>query len=342
MSRWISQEAERLAPYTPGEQPQDQQYVKLNTNESPFPPSPKVLKAINRAEILKLNLYSDPTCAALTEAIARRYELKAKNVLAGNGSDEVLAFALRADVTYGFYKSQAALFDLDVKIIPLREDFTLHVDDYMDFPGTIVIANPNAPTGIAVPRNDIQRLLEANPDRVVIVDEAYVDFGGESVLPLLQKYDNLIVVQTFSKSRAMAGERIGFAIGSTELIKALHDVKYSFNSYTMNRSALAAGTASVQDSAYLQEITAKIVATREHTKQVLAEMGFQFPDSKSNFLFVTHPDCDAHELFEALRQAHIFVRWFDSPRIRNYLRITIGTDAQMESLFAFLRKYLNK
>ena len=173
MSRWISQEAERLAPYTPGEQPQDQQYVKLNTNESPFPPSPKVLKAINRAEILKLNLYSDPTCAALTEAIARRYELKAKNVLAGNGSDEVLAFAFRAfcgagqpvafaDVTYGFYKSQAALFDLDVKIIPLREDFTLHVDDYMDFPGTIVIANPNAPTGIAVPRNDIQRLLEAN------------------------------------------------------------------------------------------------------------------------------------------------------------------------------------
>ena len=196
MSRWISQEAERLAPYTPGEQPQDQQYVKLNTNESPFPPSPKVLKAINRAEILKLNLYSDPTCAALTEAIARRYELKAKNVLAGNGSDEVLSFAFRAfcgagqpvafaDVTYGFYKSQAALFDLDVKIIPLREDFTLHVDDYMDFPGTIVIANPNAPTGIAVPRNDIQRLLEANPDRVVIVDEAYVDFGAQSAVLLL-------------------------------------------------------------------------------------------------------------------------------------------------------------
>ena len=183
MSRWISQEAERLVPYTPGEQPQDQQYVKLNTNESPFPPSPKVLKAINRAEILKLNLYSDPTCAALTEAIARRYELKPENVLAGNGSDEVLAFAFRAfcgegkpvayaDITYGFYKSQAALFGLDVQVIPLREDFTLHVDDYMDFPGTIVIANPNAPTGMAVPRDDIQRLLEANPDRVVIVDEA--------------------------------------------------------------------------------------------------------------------------------------------------------------------------
>ena len=218
MSHWISQEAERLAPYTPGEQPQDQQYVKLNTNESPFPPSPKVLKAINRAEILKLNLYSDPTCAALTEAIARRYELKAKNVLAGNGSDEVLAFAFRAfcgagqpvafaDVTYGFYKSQAALFDLDVKIIPLREDFTLHVDDYMDFPGTIVIANPNAPTGIAVPRNDIQRLLEANPDRVVIVDEAYVDFGAESCVPMIYRYDNLLVTQV--PGRRSGGLRIG-------------------------------------------------------------------------------------------------------------------------------------
>ena len=201
MSRWISQEAERLAPYTPGEQPQDQQYVKLNTNESPFPPSPKVLKAINRAEILKLNLYSDPTCAALTEAIARRYELKAKNVLAGNGSDEVLAFAFRAfcgagqpvafaDVTYGFYKSQAALFDLDVKIIPLREDFTLHVDDYMDFPGTIVIANPNAPTGLALPRSAIEEILKSNPNHVVIVDEAYVDFGGESCVPLINNYEN--------------------------------------------------------------------------------------------------------------------------------------------------------
>ena len=246
MSRWISQEAERLAPYTPGEQPQDQQYVKLNTNESPFPPSPKVLKAINRAEILKLNLYSDPTCAALTEAIARRYELKAKNVLAGNGSDEVLAFAFRAfcgagqpvafaDVTYGFYKSQAALFDLDVKIIPLREDFTLHVDDYMDFPGTIVIANPNAPTGIAVPRNDIQRLLEANPDRVVIVDEAYVDFGAESCVPMIYRYDNLLVTQTMSKSRSLAGGRVGYALGSPELIADLNRVKYSFHKPAVHR-----------------------------------------------------------------------------------------------------------
>ena len=256
MSRWISQEAERLAPYTPGEQPQDQQYVKLNTNESPFPPSPKVLKAINRAEILKLNLYSDPTCAALTEAIARRYELKAKNVLAGNGSDEVLAFAFRAfcgagqpvafaDVTYGFYKSQAALFDLDVKIIPLREDFTLHVDDYMDFPGTIVIANPNAPTGIELDQASLRRILEGNPDVVVIVDEAYIDFGGTSALPLLDEYPNLLVVQTMSKSRALAGMRVGFAFGSENLIQGLNCVKNSINSYTIDQLAILAGVARV-------------------------------------------------------------------------------------------------
>ena len=235
MSRWISQEAARLAPYTPGEQPQDQQYVKLNTNESPFPPSPKVLKAINRAEILKLNLYSDPACAALTEAIARHYELKPENVLAGNGSDEVLAFAFRAfcgagrpvayaDITYGFYKSQAALFGLDVKVIPLREDFTMNVDDYMDFPGTIVIANPNAPTGMAVPRSDIQRLLDADPDRVVIVDEAYVDFGAESCVPMIYRYDNLLVTQTMSKSRSLAGGRVGYALGSPDLIADLNQI----------------------------------------------------------------------------------------------------------------------
>ncbi|MDO4315146.1 MAG: histidinol-phosphate transaminase, partial [Oscillospiraceae bacterium] len=242
MSRFLSQEAGRLAPYTPGEQPQDQQYVKLNTNESPFPPSPKVLKALSRAEILKLNLYSDPTCGQLAEAIARRYELQSENVITGNGSDEILAFAFRAfcgegrglayaDITYGFYKSQVALFGLDAKIIPLREDFTLNVDDYMDFPGTIVIANPNAPTGIAVPRADIQRLLDADPDRVVIVDEAYVDFGAESCVPLIFRYDNLLVVQTMSKSRALAGGRVGFALGSAGLISALNRVKYSFNPY---------------------------------------------------------------------------------------------------------------
>ena len=353
MSRFLSPTLSAVTPYTPGEQPQDQQYIKLNTNESPYLPSPAVVGAVSEAEVEKLRLYSDPACAELLRAAAAHFELQPEQIMPGNGSDENLFFALRAfcdeqhplayaDITYGCYGVWCGLMHIPSHIIPLKEDFTLDPKDYYGLNQTIVLANPNAPTGIALPLDQVEAIVASNPDHVVVVDEAYVDFGGESVLPLLQKYDNLIVVQTFSKSRAMAGERIGFAIGSTELIKALHDVKYSFNSYTMNRSALAAGTASVQDSAYLQEITAKIVATREHTKQVLAEMGFQFPDSKSNFLFVTHPDCDAHELFEALRQAHIFVRWFDSPRIRNYLRITIGTDAQMESLFAFLRKYLNK
>ena len=258
MSKFLSREASWLAPYTPGEQPQDQQYIKLNTNESPFPPSPKVVKTLSRAELLKLNLYSDPTCGQLVEAIAKRYELQPENVLTGNGSDEILAFAFRAfcgegkplayaDITYGFYKSQVALFGLESKVIPLREDFTLNVDDYMDFPGTIVIANPNAPTGMTVPRADIQRLLEADPERVVIVDEAYVDFGGESCVPMIYRYENLLVVQTMSKSRSLAGGRVGFALGSPALISALNRVKYSFNPYNVNRLSIIAGAVAVED-----------------------------------------------------------------------------------------------
>ena len=351
MSRWISQEAERLAPYTPGEQPQDQQYVKLNTNESPFPPSPKVLKAINRAEILKLNLYSDPTCAALTEAIARRYELKAKNVLAGNGSDEVLAFAFRAfcgagqpvafaDVTYGFYKSQAALFDLDVKIIPLREDFTLHVDDYMDFPGTIVIANPNAPTGMAVPRTDIQRLLEADPNRVVIVDEAYVDFGAESCVPMIFRYDNLLVVQTMSKSRSLAGGRLGFALGQPELIADLNRVKYSFNPYNINRLSMEAGAAAMADKAYFDACCASICRTRAWTAGELENLGFTVLPSQSNFLFARSDRIGGGELYRTLKKNGILVRWFDSDRIRDYVRITVGSMEQMEALIDALTALL--
>ena len=353
MSKYLSPKLETVTPYTPGEQPQDQQYIKLNTNESPYLPSPAVVAAVSEHEVEKLRLYSDPACTDLLKTAAAHFGLQPDQIMPGNGSDENLFFALRAfcdethplayaDITYGCYSVWCGLMHIPSHIIPLKEDFTLDPADYYDLNETIVIANPNAPTGIALPSAAIEEILQHNPESLVVVDEAYVDFGGETVLPLLKKYENLIVVQTFSKSRAMAGERIGFAIGSVELIKALHDVKYSFNSYTMNRSALDAGTAAVQNAAYLQETTARIVKTREHTKQVLAEMGFRFPDSKSNFLFVTHPDCDAHELFEALREAHIFVRWFDSPRIRNYLRITIGTDAQMESLFAFLRAYLKK
>ena len=240
MSRFFSEKFANLTPYTPGEQPKDTQYVKLNTNESPFPPSPKVLEVISQPEVAKLKLYSDPTCGALNAAIAKRYGVDPQQVITGNGSDEILAFAFRAfcgkgrgvayaDITYGFYKAQVALFGLDATLVPLREDLTLSVDDYMDFPGTVVIANPNAPTGISASCGEIRRLLEANPNRVVLVDEAYVDFGGESCVPLLKEFDNLLVVQTMSKSRSLAGARIGFALGSAGLIADLNRVKYSFN-----------------------------------------------------------------------------------------------------------------
>lgn len=343
MSRFLSQEAARLAPYTPGEQPTDAQYIKLNTNESPFPPSPKVLKALSRAEILKLNLYSDPTCGQLNEAIAKRYELSPEHVITGNGSDEILGFAFRAfcgegkgvayaDITYGFYKAQTALFGLDADIIPLREDFTLNVDDYMDFPGTIVIANPNAPTGMAVPRADIQRLLEADPDRVVIVDEAYVDFGGESCVPMIFRYDNLLVVQTMSKSRSLAGGRVGFALGSAELIAALNRVKYSFNPYNVNRLSLTAGAAAVEDEAYFQKCTAAIRGNRDWAVRELEQLGFTVLPSQANFIFVKSDRISGEDLYRKLKENGILVRWFDSGRIRDFVRITIGSLDQMVAL----------
>lgn len=343
MSRFISKEADALAPYTPGEQPQDQQYIKLNTNESPFPPSPKVMKALTRAEVLKLNLYSDPTCAPLDAAIAKHFELQPENVLSGNGSDEVLAFAFRAfcgegkgvafaDITYGFYKSQVALFGLEATRIPLREDFTLNVDDYMDFPGTIVIANPNAPTGIAVPRADIQRLLEADPDRVVIVDEAYVDFGAESCVPMIFRYDNLLVVQTMSKSRSLAGGRVGYALGSPALIEALNRVKYSFHPYNVNRLSMLAGAAAVEDDAYFQKCTAAVAGNREWTRKELEALGFTVLPSSANFLFAKSDSVPGGELYRRLKENGILVRWFDADRIRDYVRITIGSLEQMVAL----------
>ena len=344
MSKFLSKEASRLAPYTPGEQPQDQQYVKLNTNESPFPPSPKVVKAISRAELLKLNLYSDPTCGQLVEDIAKRYELQPENVIAGNGSDEILAFAFRAfcgegkplayaDITYGFYKSQVALFGLESKVIPLREDFTLNVDDYMDFPGTIVIANPNAPTGMTVSREDIQRLLEADPNRVVIVDEAYVDFGAESCVPMIYRYDNLLVVQTMSKSRSLAGGRVGFALGSAELISALNRVKYSFNPYNVNRLSIVAGAAAVEDEPYFQACCAAVRQARAWTVEELENLGFTVLPSQANFIFARSDKLSGEDLYRRLKENGVLVRWWaDSGRIQDYVRITIGSMEQMETL----------
>ena len=353
MSRFLSQEAARLAPYTPGEQPTDAQYLKLNTNESPFPPSPRVIKAVSRAELLKLNLYSDPTCSMLCEAVARRYGLQMENVLAANGSDEVLAFAFRAfcgqgkgvayaDITYGFYAAQTALFGLEATIIPLREDFTLCVDDYMDFPGTIVLANPNAPTGMTIPREDIQRLLEANPDRVVIVDEAYVDFGAESCVPMIYRYDNLLVTQTMSKSRSLAGGRVGYALGSPELIADLNRVKYSFHPYNVNRLSIAAGAAAVADEAYFAACTAAIRQTRAWTVGELENLGFTVLPSQANFVFARHSQLPGETLYRKLKENGVLVRWFDADRIRDYIRITIGSMEQMETLVEELTAILEE
>ncbi|MDY3281494.1 histidinol-phosphate transaminase [Dysosmobacter sp.] len=342
MSRFLSEEAGRLAPYTPGEQPRDQQYVKLNTNESPFPPSPRVLEAIARET--QLNLYSDPTCAQLTEAIAKWYGLAPENVLTGNGSDEILAFAFRAfcgtgkgvayaDVTYSFYRSQVALFGLDATVIPLREDFSLRVEDYLDFPGTVVIANPNAPTGMAIPPSDIRRLLEANRERVVIVDEAYVDFGGESCVPLIPEFDNLLVVQTMSKSRSLAGGRIGFAMGSPELIAGLNRVKYSFNPYNVNRLSIVAGAAAMEDEEYFQSCCAAICRTRARTTEQLQALGFTVLPSRTNFVFAKSDRLSGEALYRGLKEQGVLVRWWaGGSRIGDYLRITIGSDEQMAVL----------
>ena len=326
MSKFLSKEAGRLAPYTPGEQPQDQQYIKLNTNESPFPPSPRVIKAISRAELLKLNLYSDPTCARLVEAIAKRYELQPENVLTGNGSDEILAFAFRAfcgegkplayaDITYGFYKSQVALFGLESKVIPLREDFTLNVDDYMDFPGTIVIANPNAPTGMTISVRQIEEIVKTNPDAVVVIDEAYVDFGGETCLPLTEVYDNLLVTRTFSKSRCLAGGRLGYAFATPAIIADLEKIKYSTNPYNINRLTLLLGEKTVDAEDYYQDKCAQIQKTRAWTVEQMEGLGFPVLPSRANFIFVKSDKIDGGELYRKLKEKGILVRHFTNPRI---------------------------
>ncbi|MCI8810813.1 MAG: histidinol-phosphate transaminase [Oscillibacter sp.] len=353
MSKFLSTEAGRLDPYTPGEQPQDQQYIKLNTNESPFPPSPKAVEAVRGMEAEKLYLYSDPLCTVLNNALAERYGLKPENVISGNGSDEILGFAFRAfcgtgrgvaypDITYGFYQAQTALFGLDATIVPLRKDFTLNIADYMDFPGTVVIANPNAPTGMMVPQAEIQRLLEKDPERLVIVDEAYVDFGGESCVPLIPKFGNLLVVQTMSKSRSLAGGRVGYAFGSAELIADLNRVKYSFNPYNVNRLSLAAGAAAVEDEAYFQSCCAAVRENRAWTVQALEDFGFTVLPSCANFVFAKSGAVPGGELYRRLKEAGILVRWFDKDRIRDYLRITIGSREQMEALMETLKKLLRK
>ncbi|MBQ8852218.1 MAG: histidinol-phosphate transaminase [Oscillibacter sp.] len=353
MNTFLSPEALRLKPYTPGEQPRDQQYIKLNTNESPFPPSPKVLEVVDTAQVGMLNLYSDPTCKVLEDAIAAFYGIEPENVMSGNGSDEVLAFAFRAcagegkpiayaDITYGCYKTWAALFGLESKVIPLREDFSVSVEDYMDFPGTIVIANPNAPTGMLLPESDIRRLLAADRERVVIIDEAYAHFGAESLVPLTKEYDNLLVVQTMSKNRNLAGARIGYAMGSAALISAVNRVKYSFNPYNVNRLSLLAGAAALEDKAYFEQCCSQIVENRGWVTAELRALGFTVLDSYSNFIFAASDTIPGQELYLKLKDRGILVRWFDADRIRPFVRITIGSRKQLTALVNTIKELLEE
>ena len=341
----------KVVPYTPGEQPNAKNMIKLNTNENPYPPAPGVARVLSEMNTDSLRLYPDPTAGDLVRAIADFYHLKEEQVFVGVGSDDVLAMCfltffnskkpiLFPDITYSFYDVWADLYRIPYKCQPLDENFNIVKEDYLKENGGIVIANPNAPTGIMAPVSMIEEIIKANQDVVVIVDEAYVDFGGESCIPLLKKYDNLLVVQTFSKSRSMAGMRIGFAIGNKKLIGYLNDAKFSFNSYTMNATSIIAGVASVNDEEYFQKITAKVVDTRERVKKELAELGFIFTDSKTNFIFAKHERVSGQEIFDALREKEIYVRHWNKPRIKDYLRISIGTDEEMDTMLEFLKKYL--
>lgn len=343
----------RVVPYVAGEQPNRPNMIKLNTNECPYPPAPGVEKLAENLDCSALRLYPDSKTTPLVDALAEYYHVKPEQVFVGVGSDDVLSMAfmtffnsgrpiLFPDVTYSFYDVWAELYRIPYKTCALDENWHICPEDYRQPNGGIIFPNPNAPTGVFESLEVVEEIIAANRDVVVIVDEAYVDFGGQSALPLLEKYDNLLVVQTFSKSRAMAGLRIGFCIGNEKLISYLNDVKFSFNSYTMNLPAQVLGVEAVRDDAYFKETTAKIIATRERVKRELKELGFDFPDSRANFIFASHERVPAEELFQALREADIYVRYWNKPRINNSLRITVGTDEQMDCLTDFLRNYLRK
>ena len=342
----------KVIPYTPGEQPKvEGEIIKLNTNEFPYPPSPMVEKALDELEMDSLRLYPNVTAAPIAKALSEYYGFDEDEIFVGVGSDDVLANCfltffgsntpiLFPEITYSFYDVWAELYKIPYKMVPLNDDFTINIQDYKQKNGGVVIANPNAPTSIALPLSSIEEIVASNQDSIVIIDEAYVDFGGESAMPLVRKYDNLVVVQTFSKSRAAAGMRIGYAVANKTLIKYLNDVKFSINSYTMNQMALAAGVAAVKDDEYFKETVARVIETRKWAKEELVKLGFNALNSSANFLFVTHKDKPAKEIFEYLKTKNIFVRYFSKPKIDNYLRVTIGTDDQMKKLIAVLTEYL--
>lgn len=343
----------KVVPYVPGEQPDRERMIKLNTNENPYPPAPGVAEALKNLDSDRLRLYPDPACTRLVNAIAKQKGLKPEQVFVGVGSDDVLAMCfmtffngekpiLFPDITYSFYDVWAEEFRIPYATQPLDDDFNICKEDYYKENGGVIFPNPNAPTGVLMELSEVEDIVAHNRDVIVVVDEAYIDFGGVSALSLIEKYDNLLVVQTFSKSRSLAGMRIGFAIGNEKLIRYINDVKYSFNSYTLNQTALTLGVEAIKDRAYFEETCRKVVETREWTKAQLKELGFSFWDSKSNFIFATHWTVPAKQIFEALREEGIYVRYFSKPRIDDYLRISIGTQEEMERFIAFLKAYLEK
>lgn len=349
MSKFLSDKANSVVPYVQGEQPKDKKYIKLNTNESPYPPSKNVKKIITESNFDDLRLYPDPDISDLKNKIAKKYKIETENIFIGNGSDEILAFSFMAffnrgdkiyypNITYSFYSVYSDLFDLNEKKIPLKEDFSINVNDYKNLDSGIVIANPNAPTGILLKLNDVEDIIKTNPNNIIIIDEAYIDFGGESAMKLINKYDNLLVIQTFSKSRSLAGMRLGFSFGNKELIRGLKNIKFSFNSYTINRLSILAGIEAFKDEEYFKESISKIINTREKTKEELKELGFKVLDSKSNFLFMSHNKIFAEDIYLKLKANGILVRYFKQDIINNFIRATIGTDEEMIIFINALKK----
>lgn len=352
MSRYFSSKYAALTPYTPGEQPRDMVYTKLNTNESPFPPSPRA-QALAKEAAENLHLYSDPTCKALVDIAAARFGIGPDEILFTNGSDDVLNFAFMAfcdqdhpavfpEITYGFYPVFAKLNGVPYETIPLQADFSIRAEDYIGLNKTIFIANPNAPTGLCLPLDQIERIVAGNPDSVVVIDEAYVDFGGMSAVSLIHRYDNLLVTQTFSKSRSLAGGRLGYGIGCRRLIQDLNTLKYSTNPYNINRMTMAAGIGALEDEAYFAENCAAILENRSFAAEELKKLGFEMTDSKTNFLFTRHPGIPGKALYLKLKERGVLVRHFDDPKLTDYNRITVGSRAQMEQLITTIQTILEE
>ena len=350
MNKWENN-VRKVVPYTPGEQPKDSGIIKLNTNENPYPPSPRVKAVMDSFNDADMRLYPDTNSTVLLEALAKKYNVNPSQIFVGVGSDDVISMAfltffnsdkpvLFPDVTYSFYDVWADVYRIPYETKALDDNFRINADDYKCENGGIIFPNPNAPTGVLESLDTIEEIIKANPDSVVIIDEAYIDFGGESCIPLVEKYENLLVVQTFSKSRSMAGMRIGFAIGNEKLIKFMNDVKFSINSYTMNPLSQICGAEAVYDDEYFVKTKNEIIRTREYSKKKLTELGFTYPDSMSNFIFASHAEMDAGVIFNELKKRKIFVRYWNKPRINNHLRITIGTMEEMDKLFGALEEIL--